>query len=138
MNLSDVFVPESSTLENAKVLAALMRALTEADVAYLEHHKVPKLYASRVVYARTNEWERIPDVLARGWGDCKSLSAWLVAEYRMQGVWAVPVFRWKRRPNGVSDYHILVQTRKGYEDPSKVLGMGGSEWDHFGNGAMRR
>jgi hypothetical protein len=90
-NLSQVFTPESSTLENAEVLHGLLMALVMADVSYLEHHEAPMLYSSRVVYGRTNEWERIPDVIARGQGDCKSLAAWRIAELRKEGVRADPV-----------------------------------------------
>lgn len=137
MNLPHAFIPESSALENAKVLKTLMQALVAIDEAYLEHHAAPKLYASRVVYGRTQEWEPIPAVLARGYADCKSLAAWRVAELRKEGKRADTVFRWRERANGIRDYHILVVTPNGYEDPSKVLGMGGSEWSHM-NGGMRR
>jgi hypothetical protein len=132
-NLADVFTPESSTLENARVLKGLLDALVVADEAYLAHHRAPRLYASHVVYGRTNEWERIPDVLMRRSGDCKSLAAWRVAELRKDGIRADAVFRWKRRAkSGVPDFHIVVQrdAYKGpdgkitiWEDPSKVLGM---------------
>jgi hypothetical protein len=134
--LPHAFTPGSSALENAKVLKAMMQALVATDEAYLEHHAAPKLYASRVVYGRTNEWEAIPAVLARGHADCKSLAAWRVAELRKEGQRADIVFRWRERPNGVRDYHILIVTPKGYEDPSKVLGMGANEWAHM-NGATR-
>ena len=136
MNLPHAFVPGSSALENAKDLKALMQCLVAIDEAYLQHHTAPKLYASRVIYGHTNEWEPIPAVLARGYGDCKSLAAWLVAERRKEGKRADIEFRWRERPNGVRDYHILVVTPQGNEDPSKVLGMGASELAHF-NGAVR-
>ena len=136
-NLSGVFTASSSTLENAITLRALLEALIQTDLAYLRNHAAPKLYASRVVYGRTSEWERIPDVIRRGYGDCKSLSAWLIAEYRMQGIAAKPKFRWKRRDSfgtGVPDYHILVQTSKGLECPSRRLGMNLDESSYFRTG----
>jgi hypothetical protein len=65
--------------------------------------------------------------MKRGYGDCKSLTAWRVAEYRKKGIVAGAVFRWANNSSGGLDFHILVQTEKGYEDPSKVLGMGRDE-----------
>lgn len=135
--LPHVFTPGSSALENAKVLKQLMQNLVALDEIYLQHHAAPQLYASRIVYGRTNEWEAIPAVLARGHADCKSLAAWRVAELRKAGERAEIEFRWRERPNGVRDYHILVIRPSGREDPSKVLGMGTDEWSHM-NGAMRR
>lgn len=127
-NLTHAFVPGSSALENAKVLKHLMACLVTIDEIYLEHHQAPKLYASHVVYGRTNEWEPIGAVLERRSGDCKSLAAWRVAELRKEGKRADIVFRWKERPNSmVRDYHLLVVTPEGYEDPSKKLGMGQNE-----------
>lgn len=133
-NLSGVFTASSSTLENAIVLRALLEALTQANVAYLRNHSAPKLYNSGVVYGRTVEWERIPDVMRRGYGDCKSLSAWLIAEYRMKGQAAKPKFRWKRRDafgTGIPDFHILVLGPNGLEDPSRKLGMNRDEMSYM-------
>jgi hypothetical protein len=87
---------------------------------------VPPLYGSGVVYARTVWWESIPALYKRGFGDCKSLTCALVAQLMMQGIEAKPVFRFNPSPTS-TDYHILVQTRNGWEDPSKRLGMGKDE-----------
>jgi len=138
MDLPHVFSTGSTDLENAKALKALMTALIDLDVAYLQHHQAPKLYASHVVYGRTQEWETIPAVLARRYADCKSLAAWRVAELRKEDTRADAVFRWKARNNGIKDFHILVVTPKGYEDPSKVLGMGSNEVAPMRNGGMYR
>lgn len=136
MGLSHLFTPEAPTLSNARVLKALLDALIIADEEYLRTHKAPRLYASRIVYGRTNEWESIPDMLKRGYGDCKSLSAWYIAEKRVKdGETAEPQFRWKRRAgSGIPDFHILVLTKKGFEDPSKVLGMNLNENAYMGGG----
>ena len=93
-------------------------------------HTVPTLYGSGVVYARTTWWENIPALYKRQWGDCKSLSCTLVAEYQMRGINAKPVFRFNPLPTS-TDYHILVQNGNKYEDPSKVLGMGKDENAYF-------
>jgi len=92
------------------------------------------LYRSGVTYARTVWWEPIPALYARGSGDCKSLATALVAQYRLARVKSVPVFRWAYNSGGGTDYHILVQTESGWEDPSKILGMGHNENAKFFSG----
>lgn len=127
LNLPHVFTADASPVENAKCLRALMTCLVHINMSYLQHHSVLPLYRSGVVYGRTTLWEPIPAVIQRGYGDCKSLAAWLVAERRARYYCAKPVFRWIMRPDRGTDFHILVQTDAGFEDPSKVLGMGTHE-----------
>jgi hypothetical protein len=116
--------------ENARALRALLDCLTALNEGYLRFHNVMPLYKSGVRYGRTREWDTIPALYQRGYGDCKSLACALVAEYRKQGKIARAVYRWNERvDNGIHDYHILVQTADGqYEDPSKILGMGANEF----------
>lgn len=132
-NLSSVFYPGSNSDEDAYVLRCMLDALIGVNLAYLRYHAAPPLYRAGVVYGRTQEWESIPDVMLRGFGDCKSLSAWRVAELRNKDLKANPVFRWRVRSDGsrIKDFHILVQTMTGYEDPSRQLGMGANEWAHM-------
>lgn len=131
INLPHVFNPDSPSGENAAVLRALLDCLIDINLAYLRYHSVPGLYGSGVVYGRTKIWEPIPALYARGYGDCKSLTAALIAEYETQGIQAAPVFRWTINSHGIPDFHILVQTAKGFEDPSKRLGMGQDEFAPF-------
>lgn len=137
INLPHVFNPGSNPEENAYALMALLDCLIRLDQAFLMHNTVPTLYRSGVVYARTRVWDTIPAVMARraprapaGYGDCKSLTAWRVAELRNSGVECDAVFRWNPRQDNpaILDFHILVQRADGvFEDPSKVLGMGQHE-----------
>jgi len=130
-NLPHVFRPGALPEENARVLRIMLDCLISIDEAYLQNHAAVDLYHSGVVYGRTRIWEPIPALYERGYGDCKSLSAALIAEYRKKGIACQPVFRWVKTKDpyraGETDYHILVQTAKGFEDPSKVLGMGRNE-----------
>jgi len=130
-NLPHVFHPGSSPTENGYVLKAMLDCLININLAYLRDHVVPSLYRSHVVYGRTSLWEPIPALYERGYGDCKSLTAALIAEYIRDGIECAPVFRWIRTKNpkrwGETDYHILVHTARGFEDPSKVKGMGQNE-----------
>ena len=133
-----LFDSGSSDLENARALRILLDALIALNQAFLLHHAVRNLYQSGVVYGRTEAWCDIPTLYGMKYGDCKSLSAALIAQYRAQGIMAEPVFRFKPRSNGTM-YHILVQVKprgkwtSEYEDPSKKLGMGGNEnaWASF-------
>lgn len=127
-DLGHVFFPDSPSVENAQALRASLDYLIALNRGYLQNHAVPDLYSSGVVYGRTKIWYPIPGLYRLGYGDCKSLSAALIAQRQHEGVPARPVFRWVKRPEGspgegVSDYHILVQTPYGFEDPSKKLGM---------------
>lgn len=130
-DLPYVFQPGSPPVENAGALEALLNCLIALNSEFLRNHSVPALYKSGVVYGRTEVWDTIPALYLRRYGDCKSLSAALIAQYRTKGIEARPVFRFKTNGNGSSDFHILVQTHRGFEDPSKVMGMGKNENDYF-------
>ena len=121
-----VFMPGSSPRANSFALKALLDKLTDANSDYLANMNPAALplYSSGVYYARTTEWDSIPVLYWRGYGDCKSLTCALVAEYRRMGKQADPVFRYVKNKKGSYDFHILVRTARGFEDPSKVLGMG--------------
>ncbi len=126
-----------SVVADAETLTSLLEGLVAINRVYLRHHTVPTLYRSGVVYGRTRVWDSIPALYSRGYGDCKSLSAAKVAELREQGIKARCVHRIAFREDGSNLFHILVQrppcaeAPDGWEDPSRVLGMGGSEWAHF-------
>lgn len=128
-----VFHRTASQAEEAVALNLCLEFLIEINRAYLRDHPAKSLYRSGVVYGRTDEWDSIPAVIQRGYGDCKSLTAWRIAELRERGEECRPVFRWVRRRNGSKGFHILVAiAHKGsseplWEDPSKTLGMGSNE-----------
>lgn len=128
LNLMHVFHPGSPSVDNALALEALLDCMVALNLAFLRTHPGTKpLYSSGVRYGRTRIWEPIPALYARGYGDCKSLATARVAELRLSGIECKPVYRWVTRPNGVRDFHILVQTGDTFEDPSKTLGMGENE-----------
>lgn len=120
-----MFNAGSDPAENASALQILMRCLISLDEAYLrDHPNTPPLYSSGVRYGRTQTWDTIPEVRNKRFADCKSLTAWRVAELNKQGILAIPVFRLKPE---LRLYHILLRTSSGWEDPSKKLGMGKNE-----------
>lgn len=133
-NLPHVFYPGSSPRDNALVLRALLEFLIDVNTSYLRFHRVLPLYQSGVYYKRTQTWDCIPSLYALGYGDCKSLTAALVSEYRSKGIAADPVFRFNPNDRGGNDFHILVETVKGFEDPSRRLGMGANENAYFKQG----
>ncbi len=138
-NVPHLFASGSSPRENAEGLRVLLDTLVRLNSWFLRHHPARPLYDAGVVYARTDLWEPIPALYTSGYhgtdnpssnfpkkfgifGDCKSLSAALIAQYRYQGKGAEPVFRFDPK-QGSSLYHILVRTADGFEDPSVKLGM---------------
>jgi hypothetical protein len=130
--LPHVFTADSSYDANAYALRCLLDCLIDLNLSYLKYggkRRIPKLYDSPVYYERTVIWDTIPGLYRRGYGDCKSLTAALIAQYRTEGKECAPVFRFQRRPDGSEslDFHILVQTANGFEDPSKIKGMGTNE-----------
>jgi hypothetical protein len=120
----DAFNPRSTELQNAIALEALLRCLIDLNILWIEVHPyTPPLYDSGVYYARTEVWDTIPALYARGFGDCKSLTAARVAELFMAGIHTVPVFRFDPQEFGTM-FHILLMMLNGLnEDPSKILGM---------------
>lgn len=126
-----VFHPGTNQVENARALKVSLEYLIALNRIFLAGHAVPDLYRSGVVYGRTQVWDTIPALYAKRYGDCKSLSAALIAQMRQAGLVADPVFRWVREPDGTVNYHILVQTPHGFEDPSKRLGMTQNENSYF-------
>lgn len=130
-DLVHVFNGRANDVHNAEALRILLDCLVNLNLSYLGYTKVAPLYASGVRYRKGKIWLPIPSLYSQGWGDCKSLAAALVAEYRRQGIKAAPVFRFQRRSDGYTLYHILVMVpdkngyeKRLYEDPSRRLGMG--------------
>ncbi len=110
---------------------------------------LPHLYAAGVIYAEDPpgvvSLADIPTVLARGWGHCFHLSAWLCADLLEAGYGAAIRIKWAPRSlNQGRLYHVQVRLapRHGYGpqglgqvndktnhlgqilDPSRMLGMG--------------
>jgi hypothetical protein len=124
-----------------------LRLLVAQDVEYLRRHPgTPDLYRSGVRYQMEplgrEEWLTIPDVLARGVGDCEDLAAWRAAELRAKGYGDAFAFGVEAgvltHPTAgrVAVVHVLV-SRDGscdpsqVEDPSAELGMPpipGADW----------
>lgn len=140
-SMPHVFYRGSNKLLNARTLRLSMEYLTGCNRVFLEEIsrlgavplKYRSLYQSGIVYDRTVEWEPIPALSLRGYGDCKSLTAAWVAQARFfKRVACRPVFRFVDNADGSTDYHILVELANGtFEDPSKVLGMGADEVAKF-------
>jgi hypothetical protein len=133
-NLCHLFNPDTSQVENALGVEASLNYMIALNLAWLRFHPTTPLYRSGVKYGRTKIWEPIPALYIRTYGDCKSLSCALIAEYLLQGIKCKPVHRWAINPNknGIPDYHILVQLGDRFEDPSKRLGMPVRELKRFG------
>lgn len=117
------------------IIKMMLEALTTANMAYLlSQPHTPDLYASGVRYLEeepgVDEWQDIPDTLARRTGDCEDLACWRVAELRVRygesgathgiSVDDIP----DKSGQIVTTYHITVVRQNGApEDPSRRLGM---------------
>jgi hypothetical protein len=128
----------------------IRRALKRAEKG--EGTPIPPLYASGVRYKEDppgeENWKDCLAVIKDGHGDCDRLCAWRVAELRAAGIAAEPIIKWQQVPRdvmislghppdmvpaeGISMVHVLVgwpgwqKDDSLVEDPSKLLGMGGS------------
>lgn len=75
-------------------------------------------------------FREIPRIIENGGGDCDNLASWRCAELRELGIDAKPYITWRRREDGGTTYHVIVLWPDGSsEDPSLLLGMGGSDRD---------
>ncbi len=111
------------------VLTMLFEALIATNMAYLrERSDIPRLYASGVHYREEesghDDWQDIPETLARRRGDCEDLACWRIAELRIRdGEHALPFLKRVERAHHVL-YHVAVRRMDGsLEDPSRLLRM---------------
>ena len=141
--LAPIFVKNDPT--NARMsqlmLAGGVFGVMLQNIAWLQAHPTtPDLYDAGVTYKperrRINpqtgrpseygeEWQTIPWVLYRGYGDCEDLGAWRAAELRQKyNVKANPFIKMRRMPDGFWRAHVVVRWPDGQiEDPSAKLGM---------------
>lgn len=123
------------------MLAGGVFGLMLENIAWLQAHpETPDLYNAGVSYKperrrvdpRTGkvseygeEWQTIPWVIYRGYGDCEDLGSWRAAELRAKyKVKATPFIKMRRMPDGFWRAHVVVRWPNGQiEDPSAKLGM---------------
>jgi hypothetical protein len=127
-----------------QMLAAGVYGLMLMNIAWLKAHPdTPDLYDAGVAYKPERrrevagkgsstqvteygeEWQTIPWVIYRGYGDCEDLGAWRSAELRVKyGIAAEPFVKVKHMPTGQWRAHVVVRWPNGQlEDPSAKLGM---------------
>lgn len=139
--LAPVFVandPEAAKM-SINMLVGGVFGLMLQNIAWLRAHpNTPDLYQSGVTYKPERrrvtmgktleygeEWQTIPWVIYRGYGDCEDLGSWRAAELRAKyGVKANPFIKARRMPSGFWRAHVVVRWPNGQiEDPSAKLGM---------------
>lgn len=139
--LSPIFVandPRNAEMSK-RMLAAGVFGLMLENIAYLQFHpETPDLYEAGVTYKPERrrvvsgevleygeEWQTIPWVIYRGYGDCEDLGAWRAAELRQKyRIAANPYIKTRRMPNGFWRAHVVVRWPDGrLEDPAAKLGM---------------
>jgi len=141
--LAPIFV--KNTPGNARMsqlmLAGGVFGLMLRNIAWLQAHpETPDLYNAGVAYKperrRINpktgkpseygeEWQTIPWVIYRGYGDCEDLGSWRAAELRAKyRIKATPFIKMRQMPDGFWRAHVVVRWPNGQiEDPSAKLGM---------------
>ena len=137
-----IFTPDWSQRASEMVLDIQLDALIAIDLLWLRlNPKTPRLRASGVRYYHEgikDEWYTIDAAIHDRVADCKGLAAWDVAELRALG--EDPGAHTTKRFVEVVDptvgklllYHVLTERSDGrLIDPSRELGMGGSEPDGY-------
>ena len=96
--------------------------LYDADVIYKPEKRVE---TGKRVVEYGEEWQTIPWIIFRGYGDCEDLGAWRAAELRQRfGIHATPWIKVRQMPGGFWRAHVVVRWPNGQiEDPSAKLGM---------------
>ncbi|HLB45371.1 MAG TPA: hypothetical protein VJK49_08250 [Candidatus Limnocylindrales bacterium] len=101
----------------------MLEGLVALDYLLLRTGRYPALYEAGIRYKRQNDphrWASVHEVMAAGYADCKNLSAWRAAEFRLQGIPARVI----ARPSSRTTWHAIVLLPDGRtEDPSALLGM---------------
>lgn len=114
-----------------KALLWLLEALVNINRMEIRDCRLPLLYKSGVRYKREpkgkEDWRDAVTVFREQHGDCEDLSAYRIAELRNTGRWADPYIRFRIAPDGMLIYHVMVLRKGRLEDPSKILGMEGSD-----------
>ncbi len=105
-------------------LTALLAGYARAAAVELARAPLPPLYHAGVRYQREprgrERWQLPRETWRRRVGDCEDLAIWRAGELQAGGVDAWPfVYR-----AGPRQLHVIVARHDGYEDPSRVLGMG--------------
>lgn len=149
--LNDVYVPRNREYLRYRTAGKLPLQLDDGNVRIIRVAPLKHLYQTGVIYAEDPpggvSLADIPTVLARGWGHCAHLSAWLCADLLEKGYDAAIRIKWAPRMNRRGRlYHVQVRLAPKHGcgpqglgqvkdktnhlgqilDPSRVLGMGWS------------
>lgn len=113
----------------ARVVGDGVELLTAANEGLFATERWPRLYESGVRYKRDEpgreQWRDADEVKAEGFGSCRELAAWRIAELRTQGEAARSLVIPWTGPDGSPEFHVRVLRGDGLtvEDPSTMLGM---------------
>ncbi len=125
-------------IEERKIsLQAQMESLITHNILFLKKNphlgditSYPLKYVMKQRPNDVDDWWDIPEVLARGAGDCKDFSAWMVGQLRYRAI--ADVYPWitshvYEDPDGegppVTLYHVRVRVHDQILDPSAWFGM---------------
>jgi hypothetical protein len=113
-----------------EALRHLIEALVAVNCAWLREHQgsAPWLYESGVRYEEEppgrDEWQDIPETIARREGDCEDLACWRLSELRVRSREHATPFIKAAVYGSRTVYHVAVRRAdRSIEDPSRILGM---------------
>lgn len=136
-NFDHLYYPGSDLVMDMQTAREMVEFLVRVNLIYLTRQRalgrpVKPLYHSGVRYKRVDEWEPIPTLYRRGYGDCKNLVAALIAQRRFElGKQTQAAFRWVENADHTFEFHILCQEDADFDDPSLKLGMDQAEVAKF-------
>lgn len=119
--------PNQTNREAVPELAAMLRVIDQRKLA-----RDPDAQAAwqRVIDVFGGERFRdVPNILRNGGGDCDNMNCWRAAELRLAGIPASPYVTSRHQGNRTIMHAIVEHPDGTAEDPSRILGMGGSDGD---------
>ena len=125
-------------IEERKIsLQCQMESLIAHNILWIKKHPdlgdietYPLRYVMKPRPGDVDDWWDIPEVIARGAGDCKDFSAWMVAHYRYRSI--ADCYPWitshvyedpQNQGPPVTLYHVRVRVHDEVLDPSAWFGM---------------
>lgn len=147
--VNDVFVPRNREYLHYRRLGRMPIELRPGIVQVVRVAPLKHLYRTGVIYAEDPpgavSLADVPTVIARGWGHCAHLSAWLCADLQNEGYDAAIRLKWAprlRQPGRLYHVQVRLHPKHGFGppglgqipddsnhlgqilDPSRMLGMG--------------
>lgn len=113
----------ADTRAQADVFAAFVESLVEVNRATLRvRRSIPLLYQSRIAFQEDPRWQDVTSMLSTGYGDCKDLVAWRLAELRELNRVEARLHVVFSKAGDTDVFHMQVLHPTGHlEDPTSII-----------------